>query len=276
MQRSGNRRRDGPSPAIMFLLVQIYQALERLPVKPPVTIGLLFINIYAHLFNAEIFGYYLSNINQNCIHPEKIISSLFNRKEMLLNRLILSSVIHVDDMHLYYNMLSLLWKGIQLEGAMGSFDFGVLVAFSLVASHSIMILLAYVLHHYFAGAVFSSGYTSCAVGFSAVLFALKYVLNYNSPSTSNVMGVINVPTKFACWAELVLISVISPNASFVGHLAGIFAGILWTQRLVLRQRLEAAGGMNRNNIWGRYVGAAAAAAGGGGGRARNNNNRAWI
>ena len=36
---------------------------------------------------------------------------------------------------------------------------------------------------------------------------------------------IPVPSGLACWAELVLISVITPNSSFVGHLAGIFVGL---------------------------------------------------
>ena len=34
----------------------------------------------------------------------------------------------------------------------------------------------------------------CAVGFSAVLFGLKVVLNYNSPGYSSILG-ISLPTK---------------------------------------------------------------------------------
>jgi rhomboid domain-containing protein 1 len=57
------------------------------------------------------------------------------------------------------------------------------------------------------------------VGFSAVLFALKYVLNATSPGSS-VVGGIAVPTRWAAWVELVLISLVTPNASFLGHLCG--------------------------------------------------------
>ena len=38
---------------------------------------------------------------------------------------------------------------------------------------------------------------------------------------------IRFPTQYAAWLELVLISMISPNASFLGHLAGILAGYLY-------------------------------------------------
>lgn len=60
---------------------------------------------------------------------------------------------------------------------------------------------------------------SCAVGFSAVLFSLKYVLNSSAPGSTPVFG-FEVPTRLACWAELVLISFVTPNASFLGHLCG--------------------------------------------------------
>lgn len=37
-----------------------------------------------------------------------------------------------------------------------------------------------------------------------------------------------MPSKYAPWAELVLIHLMVPNASFVGHLAGIIAGLAYT------------------------------------------------
>lgn len=38
-----------------------------------------------------------------------------------------------------------------------------------------------------------------------------------------------VHTRYAAWLELVLISVVVPNASFLGHLCGILAGILYVE-----------------------------------------------
>jgi len=54
--------------------------------------------------------------------------------------------------------------------------------------------------------------------FIGVLFALKVVSNYiDPPGVNYVMGILPVPTKFACWAELVLIHLMVPNASFLGE-----------------------------------------------------------
>ena len=40
-------------------------------------------------------------------------------------------------------------------------------------------------------------------------------------------GAIPVPSKYAYWAELIAISLVTPNASFAGHLAGILVGLLY-------------------------------------------------
>jgi hypothetical protein len=68
------------------------------------------------------------------------------------------------------------------------------------------------------------------VGISAVLFALKTVLNLdpNSPRDSIIYG-IRLPTRYVAWAELLIIQLLVPNASFAGHLAGIVAGLLWVR-----------------------------------------------
>ena len=221
------------SPTLILLLAQIYQHLERLPVKPPITVALLAINIITHVHPyVNIFGYDLSSIQQNCIHPQKIISLLQrSHYDQVISRLTLASIIHIDDMHLYYNMISLCWKGIHLELQMGSYAFGYLIVYCILASHSIMVCLSYLLFHFVQSADPRSygdisGYTSCAVGFSAVLFALKYILNRNSPTYTHVMG-ISVPTKYAAWLEVVIVSILNPTVSFMGHLSGIMAGVLY-------------------------------------------------
>lgn len=42
-----------------------------------------------------------------------------------------------------------------------------------------------------------------------------------------------VHTRYAAWLELVLISLLVPNASFLGHLCGILAGILYVELPIL-------------------------------------------
>lgn len=221
------RRQKSPSPLVIMLLIELYKQFERLPVKPPVTIGLIGLNLFVHLHpEPYIFGMYLDDIHRNCIHPYKIIRAFQYDREILWNRLFLSSIIHTNDMHLYYNMLSLAWKGINLENEVGSHTFLWMVVFSLVVSHCLLVLLSYCLYTYCGLNDYSSGMSTCAVGFSAVLFSLKYIWNSKASNISNVMG-INVPTKYAAWLELVVTSLITPNASFLGHLAGILAGVLY-------------------------------------------------
>lgn len=227
-----NRRRDRydgrrePSPMVMMLLFQLWEQFQRLEHKPPVTIGLLACNILPFIMDMNIFGYDLSDVSGNCLNPYKVVSALTIDKTFSWNRIILPAFMHADDCHLYYNMLSLSWKGIHLEQELGSGDFLQLVIFSLITSHLLVVVIAYVLFEILGYSSSMTGYNTCAIGFSAVLFSLKFVWNNLSPETTNVMG-ISVPSRYAAWVELVIISLITPNVSFLGHLCGILAGMLY-------------------------------------------------
>ena len=62
-----------------------------------------------------------------------------------------------------------------------------------------------------------------------MLFALKVVLQEQNGGMTRVMGVpFPVPSQWGYWLELVLVSVLFPNVSFLGHLSRIIAGLLWT------------------------------------------------
>ena len=178
-----------------------------------------------------LMGFNMADITANCIHPAKILKIWQHSGRIEWNRIILSAFIHVDDVHLYYNMLSLSWKGSNLEKSMGPVKFSQLVVFSLFISHVLMFLSSYTLYVVAGLDQLSSGFNTCAVGFSAVLFSLKYVWNSSCTDYSCIMG-INIPTRFAAWLELVLISVVSPNASFLGHFCGIVAGMLYLNGIV--------------------------------------------
>lgn len=141
-----------------------------------------------------------------------------------LKRFLLSPFYHMDEAHLVYNMLSLLWKGIQLETSMGSAEFAAMVATLLGMSQGITLLLAKSLLLFFD---YEKAYFSeFSVGFSGVLFAMKVVLNSQSPDYSYVHGLV-VPSRHAAWVELILIQMFVPGVSFLGHLGGILAGILY-------------------------------------------------
>uniref|UniRef100_A0A1B6ELJ7 Peptidase S54 rhomboid domain-containing protein n=1 Tax=Cuerna arida TaxID=1464854 RepID=A0A1B6ELJ7_9HEMI len=144
-------------------------------------------------------------------------------------RFILSTFEHGDDMHLYYNMISFIIKGRTLENRYGSSNFAVLLAFLVVITNGFYIALAKF------GSEFLEDYSmmrSCAIGFSGVLFALKVITTAETaPGTAYIMG-LPMPSKYAAWAELLIIHLLVPNASFMGHLAGILAGCLYTSTFI--------------------------------------------
>ena len=222
-----SRRHDRPrynTYVILSLLLQIWQQLEHLPYKPPVTCLFLALNIVSFVLPIQILKYDLWDISQNCIRPDKIMQLIRNGEyTKFLHHLALSGFIHVDEHHLYYNMLSLVWKGVQLEQILGSTELFFFIVYSIFASHFLMVFLSYIMITY---GIFSwySGYHDCAVGFSAVLFSMKYVLYMRSDGWIQIYG-FPINLKIAAWVELVMISMLNPNASFVGHFAGIVAGM---------------------------------------------------
>lgn len=84
-------------------------------------------------------------------------------------------------------------QGAQLEPAMGPVPYIALIATLTVTSHLLVVLLSF-LGASFIPLLAGGFYSGCSVGFSAVIFALKVVLNVNSPGTQRIAG-IAVPTK---------------------------------------------------------------------------------
>ncbi|KAM4628176.1 rhomboid-related protein 4 isoform 2-T2 [Polymixia lowei] len=195
---------------LLLLASQLFQVgLENIP---PVTLGVLGINVYLYLFPAAPLMQACVSVQQTYWHSD-------------WRRLFLSPLHHVDDWHLYFNMASFLWKGIQLERRLGGAWF-----LYLLSVFSLLIGLVYLaLEAGLTELTQDSSYSmECAVGFSGVLFALKVLNNHYHPGgVTYVMG-IPVANRYASWVELVLIHVTSPGTSLIGHLAGILVGLLYT------------------------------------------------
>lgn len=107
---------------------------------------------------------------------------------------------------------------------MGSTEFASMVVALLGMSQGITLLLAKSLLVFFD--YDRTYYSEYAVGFSGVLFGMKVVLNSQSENYTNVHGLI-VPARYAAWAELIIIQMFVPGVSFLGHLGGILAGLLY-------------------------------------------------
>ncbi|KAL5149271.1 Rhomboid-like protein 14, mitochondrial [Glycine soja] len=212
--RIGQRVSRGMLPLLALHTVSEYYRSDH---KPPFTAALIAANTLIYL-RPSFLDPLIPPIEQVWFNPHLIL------KNKDLKRFLLSPFYHIGEPHLVYNMLSLLWKGFQLETSMGSVDFASIVASLLVLSQGVTLMLSKSLLLFFDYE--RSYYSEYSVGFSGVLFAMKVVLNSQSENYTSVYGLI-VPSRYAAWAELVLAQLLVPGVSFLGHLGGILAGLLY-------------------------------------------------
>lgn len=229
-------KKQDVDPWVLAMGMQLLSQISQLERKPPVTLALMAVNVAAWLGMlplAELGGGW-----EPMLCPAAIVAGIRPYTHLLL-----SAFVHASDggYHLVYNMASLLWKGVTLELEMGSERFAAMVAALLLLSHGMYVPLSYLATSLFGAATFHG----CAVGFSAVLFGLKVVINHSQVGQQAVSfwGIpFPVHAKYAAWVELVLISLVAPDASFVGHLCGILAGIIWLHASGLAKACLSSGG----------------------------------
>lgn len=228
MDRGGRGALRGMLPLLALQTASEYYRLES---KPPVTAGLLAANTLIYLRPAFLDSI-IPRMDEVWFNAHLII------KYKDFKRFFLSPFYHMGEPHLFYNMISLLWKGIRLETSMGSVNFATMVASLLCMSQGITLLLSKSLLFFDYE---KSYYSEYSVGFSGVLFAMKVILQSQSDDYTLVHG-IPVPSKYAAWAELLLIQIFVPDVSFLGHLGGILAGLLY---LRLRDLYSGSNPLNR-------------------------------
>lgn len=237
-RRYGRRGGGGGGFGLVLLglqLVNLFSFLSGSNEFFPVTLGVLAVNIAAYLRPGHISW---PSLSEACISVKGV---WFHQQ---WKRLVFSPFIHVSDLHLYYNMASFMWKAISLEKRFGSGYFLYMIGVFSVATGALYLAI-----NYFLAELLDqwSYMNSCAVGFSGVLFALKIVTTHLHPGgVTMIMGFFPVPMKLACWVELILISVLFPNVSFVGHLAGILVGLAFVSgplRMIMDIPLTIANGI---------------------------------
>jgi len=206
-----------------FILLALWRQVERLPVKPLVTLAALAALVAVHALEPPASAWGLRRV---CISAA---GALRASAPAALSLAAASALTHGSDAHLWGNAASFLHKGAQLEARWG----GARLAGALAA----LTLLTQAL--YVPVALALGRRDECAVGFSGVIFALKVILQWQPDAprdAAEVVAGLRVPLRAAAWAELVAIQLVSPHASFVAHLAGILAGLLWVggERLAAR------------------------------------------
>ena len=134
-----------------FVIAALASQVQRMPVKPPVTIALMAGMVYLHL---NPVWRALGTVQDVCIHAGAVLAG-----DNTALRLTLPTVLHGSDTHLYYNMISLLWKGAQAETSMGSHAFVTMVVFLSVVTAVLFVVLSV------AGKELLGLPYTCAVGF---------------------------------------------------------------------------------------------------------------
>lgn len=157
------RRQTRLSPGLLLLFSQIYQV--GFANIPPVTLATLAVNIF-------LFLQPLKRLEETCISVQY---ALYMKD---WHRLFLSPFHHADDWHLYFNMVSLLWKGIKLERRLGSLWFGYIIALFSLLIGIVYMILELTIAELLNDPLYKR---SCAVGFSGKisLFLLQIIWFYN-------------------------------------------------------------------------------------------------
>ena len=121
-------------------------------------------------------------------------------------------------------MMALFQMGPMVENQFGSLMLLFLTAWSILIAGSL-----YSLSYYIYALILSDPGVMYqgAVGYSGILFTYSLIESWHATVQSrSLCGVINVPTKVYPIILLMLLSVIVPSISFMGHLCGIFAGLI--------------------------------------------------
>jgi len=157
------RRRGGAIPglAIWLLLGQLMRVgFDRIP---PVTLVTIIGQVLIHLRHNFGLLHWIklpSSIGDVCV------SALHTWYRDDWRRLVLAAFYHADDLHLYFNMTSLLWKGLKLERRFGSAHFGSMIAVFAVLVNILLVAFNMVAEHVTHDASYIA---QCAVGFSGIV-----------------------------------------------------------------------------------------------------------
>lgn len=190
-------------------------------VIPPVTLAMVVAQVGAYV---RVLPLPWSDAGEACISVE------FVSFENEWKRIFYCAFEHADGAHLFYNMVSFVWKGILLETMLGSAHFGYIVSvFTALCG------VVYVGLNSLLGAFFDADfYYRCAAGFSGVIFALKVFNNHYFPGQAlEFMGLVSeLPSGAVVWTELLLVHLAAPRSSWAGHLAGILVGLAYVRGVV--------------------------------------------
>lgn len=192
-----------------FGIILLLAELSRTTHLPPITLIVIILNVLIYFDIFPLFGL-TSNLQSVCVSTYAVLD------QGDYWRILVAPFFHGDDMHLYYNMASFLYKGQQLETLFGTPYFGLLLTILTISSSLMLVILGQIASSLLDNPEYLF---TCAVGFSAVIFALKVITTHYTPTygSNSILGFIPISTKYVVWVELIVIQLITPNVSFLGR-----------------------------------------------------------
>eukprot|EP01006_Ploeotia_vitrea_P032840 TRINITY_DN65018_c0_g1_i2.p1 TRINITY_DN65018_c0_g1~~TRINITY_DN65018_c0_g1_i2.p1 ORF type:complete len:392 (+),score=37.65 TRINITY_DN65018_c0_g1_i2:78-1253(+) len=204
-----NRNRRDIDFIDLLLAYSLWQQIQRWRNKPPVTIGFIILMAFLYVAGRQ------DDVWTHCMKWDWLLND-----PTQAYRLVTAQLYHASSIHLYYNMASFAFTGRFLERRLKSQPL-----FQLIV---ILGLLSQIVFAVIAFSIYPDAQGQCVIGFSGVLFGLAY---YHSKLATHqwetYFGLFDIPVQHKPWFDLVLISVLNPGASFVGHLSGLLSGVVW-------------------------------------------------
>eukprot|EP00298_Acanthocystis_sp_HF-20_P008969 c18022_g1_i1.p1 GENE.c18022_g1_i1~~c18022_g1_i1.p1 ORF type:complete len:241 (+),score=69.37 c18022_g1_i1:100-822(+) len=208
------RRRNHQSIIPIIMGMRLFHEISQIQNKPVITLSIIGLCCLIH-FRHEV-SLPFPPVYDVCISPAIFWSHL--NLEMM-GRVLFSKFYHSDEWHLYYNCASLTWKGMRIEQSVGPEEFLKIFILMLIISESLYMSLSSLMPEL-------ELLSTCTIGISGVIFALKVIVNQTIPAQTQFMG-FSIDIKYIAWVELLWYYLIDPYSSFYGHLCGIAAGYLY-------------------------------------------------
>lgn len=135
-------------------------------------------------------------------------------------RILTYAFFHSNLMHIGMNMITNYQLSAGVEKRLGTLRLGLSILWSILLSSFLYIGISWLLSQLFD---YKHLWYQHAVGFSGVVFHVLVLDAHSSPNLT-IFGIVTVPGYVYPWALLVLVQLILPNVSFLGHLCGILTG----------------------------------------------------
>ena len=176
------------------------------------TIFIILLNLFCYLEQdhfSQYFGQY------RLFSPQSIIENGQYQK------LIVPHFYHFNFGHFLVNMTSFYSISSLIENIYQK-RYWLIILGAAILSNTIHVIISLLGIHFYND---FDIYYSYSLGLSKIIFAIRALYYKRLDTFVSVFGRI-VHSKYVVWIELLLISLIAPNSSFIGHLSGITSGLL--------------------------------------------------